>query len=270
MTFQKGDKNPMKNPEIVKKVSDKLKGRLVWNKGLTKETNESVKRISISKLGEKNPMKRPDVRKKFSESNKGRTPWNAGTKGKTSSHNKGLKGIHLNPKNEFKKGLVPWNEGKKGLQVAWNKNKKGIDLSPNNKFKFKKGHVPWMKGKTFTDEAKERIKLARLKQVFPTKDTKIEILIQNELKNRSIKFSTHIPLIGQPDIFIEPNVCIFVDGCYWHGCKVCGFDNALKEEKDRKITEILMQKGMHVFRLWEHDVMRDAVGCIDEIMDGKK
>jgi hypothetical protein len=33
-------------------------------------------------------------------------------------------GQHSSVKTEFKKGLIPWNKGKKGLQVAWNKGKK--------------------------------------------------------------------------------------------------------------------------------------------------
>ena len=71
--------NPMKNPEIAKK----LKGRKSWNKGLTKETDERVKRNgkNISKAligrtkenyeyiqkqaeamkGDNNPMKHPEV-----------------------------------------------------------------------------------------------------------------------------------------------------------------------------------------------------------------
>ena len=81
---------------ICDELSQKLKERKVWNKGLTKETNKSVeknaqgrrdafntekgkeerKRISESKVGDKNPMKRLEVREKNSNSCKGREPWN--------------------------------------------------------------------------------------------------------------------------------------------------------------------------------------------------
>ncbi len=54
------------------------KGQVPWNKGLTKETDERVKKYSKSKMGDKNPAKRPGVRKKISETLKGRVPWNEG------------------------------------------------------------------------------------------------------------------------------------------------------------------------------------------------
>lgn len=58
--------------EMRTKISNSLKGNTPWNKGLTKESSEGVRRISESKLGDKNPSKRPEVRKKNSESNKGK------------------------------------------------------------------------------------------------------------------------------------------------------------------------------------------------------
>lgn len=47
-----GDKNPMKNPEVSKKVSNSLKGRPTWNKGKTGiYSDETIQKMSESKKG---------------------------------------------------------------------------------------------------------------------------------------------------------------------------------------------------------------------------
>jgi hypothetical protein len=51
-----GEKNPMKNAENAKKVGDAIKGRVPWNKGLKKETDERVNQYS-KKLSEINTKK---------------------------------------------------------------------------------------------------------------------------------------------------------------------------------------------------------------------
>lgn len=68
---------------------------------------------------------------------KGHTPWN-----------KGMKGIHLSPKSEFKKGEhpSPKTEFKKGKN-PWNTGTKGI-CKPS-RTSFKKGQSPWNKGKEY-------------------------------------------------------------------------------------------------------------------------
>lgn len=52
----------------------------------------------------------------------------------------------------------------------------------------------------------------------------------------------HNTIIGQPDIFIEPNWCIFVDGDYWHSIpKVRGRDTYINRElrkNDFKVIRI--------------------------------
>ena len=51
-----GDKNPMKRPEVLEKVSNALKGRPSWNKGLSKENNSSLAKLAESRIGSGNPM----------------------------------------------------------------------------------------------------------------------------------------------------------------------------------------------------------------------
>jgi DNA mismatch endonuclease (patch repair protein) len=87
----------------------------------------------------------------------------------------------------------------------------------------------------------------------------------------------HRPLFGKPDFtFRKHRVVIFVDGCFWHGCPKHSnkpVNNAPFWEKkltanrlrDRLVTKMLRQQGWSVLRIWEHDLTRDAAGCIVRI-----
>lgn len=122
-----------------------------------------------------------------------------------------------------------------------------------------------------TEEGQKICKERRLRQIMPTKDTYIEIAIQTRLKELNIPFITHKTVIGQPDIFIEPNICIFADGCYWHGCEQCSDKNKMSNWiKARKISDILITQklqnsGYIVLRFWEHDIKNDIDNIINNI-----
>lgn len=83
----KGNKNPSKRPEIRKINSLKNKGKKSWCKGLTKETNLSLKSASEKLKGVK---KSPEHVKKLSEALKGHKPWN---KSLTKENNQSLKNV---------------------------------------------------------------------------------------------------------------------------------------------------------------------------------
>jgi DNA mismatch endonuclease (patch repair protein) len=88
-------------------------------------------------------------------------------------------------------------------------------------------------------------------------------------------------LQGNPDFFFpKPRVAIFVDGCFWHCCPRCGhtpktrsqFWSAKLErnkQRDRLTSRLLKKMGVHVIRIWEHDLSTSngtvrAVEMIDE------
>lgn len=79
---------------------------------------------------------------------------------------------------------------------------------------------------------------------------------------------------GNPDFwFPEQRLAVFVDGCFWHGCPVCGrapkshteFWTAKIERnraKDRRTTQKLESSGVRVLRIWEHELKKDLACCV--------
>ena len=115
-------------------------------------------------------------------------------------------------------------------------------------------------GTIHTEETKEKIKLKRLKQVFPVKDTKPERMMQLALTLHGIEFEKHYPIKGQPDIYIyNKRICIFVDGDYWHNRP----DQILR---DARVNHELNKKRYHVIRVWEHDILEDVNECAENII----
>lgn len=107
---------------------------------------------------------------------------------------------------ESLKGRIPWNKGTKGIVVSGMKGRSHTEEAKEknrlahlgkpswNKGK-KTGLVPWNKGTKgrlqHTEEAKLKIKERRARQVFPIRDSLPEIKIQNFLKELKIDFITH-------------------------------------------------------------------------------
>ena len=114
----------------------------------------------------------------------------------------------------------------------------------------------------------------RLSQVYPNKDSSIEVKLQEELKVHSIVFKKHVSLLGQPDLFIEPNICIFADGDFFHANPVqyAASDYIIRKQyakdiwkRDRYITEALQKQGYTVLRFWERDIKNNLSKCFDAI-----
>jgi DNA mismatch endonuclease, patch repair protein len=73
-------------------------------------------------------------------------------------------------------------------------------------------------------------------------------------------------LPGRPDfVFRRERLAIFVDGCFWHGCKRCYRRPSSNQKywdakiegnraRDRKVTRRLRMEGWSVIRIWHHDL----------------
>lgn len=114
-------------------------------------------------------------------------------------------------------------------------------------------------GKHVSSVTRDRIRKARLQQVFPTKDTMIERTMQQELSKRGIRFAKHFPILNrcQADIaFPDHRLAVFCDGDYWH--------NRL-DTRTKDITQemILRANGWRVLRFWEHEINANPAACAD-------
>ena len=116
------------------------------------------------------------------------------------------------------------------------------------------------------EERKNKIRQKRLKQILPSKDTVIEVMIQKELDKRGIDYKKHLPIYGvQPDlVFPERKIIVFLDGDYWHSKS---FDNGNRWKKDRMVDHLFELNNWTVLRFWEHEIKEDLEKCINHICD---
>lgn len=73
-------------------------------------------------------------------------------------------------------------------------------------------------------------------------------------------------VFGSPDfIFPKLKVVLFVDGCFWHGCKKhCKMPKTNKKywtskiernkQRDKEVNRYYKKEGWKVVRVWEHDL----------------
>jgi DNA mismatch endonuclease (patch repair protein) len=76
----------------------------------------------------------------------------------------------------------------------------------------------------------------------------------------------HQPLPGHPDfVFLRPRIAIFVDGCFWHGCRWhCRMPKSRgaywnpkierNKARDKAVRRQLRQRGWRTLRIWEHSL----------------
>lgn len=105
------------------------------------------------------------------------------------------------------------------------------------------------------------------------KDTMPEIIVRKALHAAGLRFRLHRKdLPGKPDIVLpKRNVCIFVNGCFWHQHEGCAKAHRPKTNtsfwnkklsanvvRDKQDQEKLKELGWKVIVLWECEINRGS------------
>jgi DNA mismatch endonuclease (patch repair protein) len=96
-----------------------------------------------------------------------------------------------------------------------------------------------------------------------------ELKLASIFRSHGIKgWRRHKSMPGKPDfIFLRQRLAVFVDGCFWHGCRWhCRMPKsrgeywtpkiARNKRRDAEIRKRLRSLGWRVHRIWEHSLKR--------------
>ena len=106
-----------------------------------------------------------------------------------------------------------------------------------------------------------------------------EVALMKILKKEKITgWRSHYDRVeGRPDFaFPKQRVAIFIDGCFWHGCKKHAtipktntnfWENKItrNKERDRKVSRELKKAGWSVLRIWEHEIKMNPRKVIERL-----
>lgn len=83
-------------------------------------------------------------------------------------------------------------------------------------------------------------------------------------------------LVGNPDfVFDDQKVVVFVDGCFWHGCKCKRLSKTHKSfwknkietniARDKRVSRVLRRQGWKVVRIKEHELKTSVATTVEKI-----
>lgn len=109
---------------------------------------------------------------------------------------------------------------------------------------------------------------SRVMSSVRSKDTRLELFFRRKLREAGLgPFSFHCAdLPGRPDVVSrDARIAIFVDSCFWHGCRQHLRRPRSHQEywrakirrnrgRDREVTRELREDGWVVLRIWSHSL----------------
>jgi len=160
-------------------------------------------------------------------------------------------------------------------------------VAGNTKKTKKAGHRSWApknapvrgghKGDIMTEEKRSKV-MSNIKG----KNTGPERVIFGLLEDKKVDFERHVgELPGRPDIvFNQAKLAVFIDGDFWHGWRFPLWQHKLSpkwqekikktRERDQRNFRKLRSLGWKVLRIWEHQIERSPLKCIERILSARE
>lgn len=101
------------------------------------------------------------------------------------------------------------------------------------------------------------------------------ILMRARISGWRLGHDSKLP--GRPDIiFLERRLAVFVDGCFWHGCKRCRtipvtnrafWSSKIRKNKSRDKWAVrrLRAIGWRSIRIWEHELQSNSQDALRKV-----
>lgn len=103
------------------------------------------------------------------------------------------------------------------------------------------------------------------------KDSKIEVEFRKKLWAEGFRYiKNSAKYFGKPDIVLPKyKTVIFIDSCFWHGCKRHGSIPATRvmfwtekidrnKSRDKEVNKYYKKEGWKAIRVWEHDLKKSV------------
>jgi DNA mismatch endonuclease (patch repair protein) len=132
--------------------------------------------------------------------------------------------------------------------------------------------------RTMTDVFSKQKRSEIMSRVRPRGNQTTEMAFIRLLREAGIKgWRRHTPVVGKPDfVFRSKRLAIFIDGCFWHGCRRCRsipVDNhdfweqklIYNRRRARVVNAALRGKSWRVVRFWEHE-LKNAKRTREKVM----
>lgn len=111
-----------------------------------------------------------------------------------------------------------------------------------------------------------------------SKDSKIEILFRKALWKAGFSYRKNPKnYFGKPDVVLKRfKTVIFIDSCFWHGCKKHRalpatnkkfWKNKIERNKqrDKEVSGFYKKAGWKIVRVWEHEIHGNFNAAINRV-----